>query len=112
MRAIQVSTLVNSRQLHADPCFTFRNHRKGKTDDIDALGQQAGRHLLGQICLVEHYRDDGMFAWLDVEACRGHLLAKVSAVFHEPLAQFTGAGQHAEYRDAGGHQRGRQAVRE
>ena len=67
-RALQMVRLVGGADLHADARLSLRDHRIGEADDVDALRQQVGRHLVGEVRVAQHDGDDRMLPGPDAES--------------------------------------------
>ena len=86
-RRVDILRRMRRRHLRADARLALRDHRIEEAGHIDAPLIELRRHLLGELGLAQHDRNDRMLAGQQVEARLGHAGPEPLHVGEQPFAQ-------------------------
>ena len=73
--------------LGTDSCFSLRNYRIGESYHINAFFHHTFCVLAGQTLVIEHYRNDGMYAGDDVKTSLSELLSVVCSGLFQMITE-------------------------
>src|SRR3546814_6872705 len=90
---------MRGRNLDTNTGLAFGYHREIKANYVNTFFQQTGCELLRQKGIVQHNGNDGVDAWLDIEAGSGHFFAEIERILFQLVPQTGGLAQQIEYGD-------------
>ena len=103
---------MGGAHLGADAGLALGDDGVEEADDVDAFVEQGAGELLGELCVVQHDRDNRMIAGTQVESGCVHAFPEVAGIGFDAIAQDVGSREDLEDLDAGGDQRRWQGIGE
>src|SRR3546814_4667942 len=90
---------MRGRNLDTNTGLAFGYHRVIKANYVNTFFQQTGCELLRQKGIVQHNGNDGVDAWLDIEAGSGHFFAEIERILFPLVPHNGGLAQTIAYVD-------------
>ena len=87
---IQVLPGVSGGNLSTNPILALGDHRVAESHNVDPFLEHPPRKFTGNLGIIEHHRNDGVFAGKQIKSQLLHLLPEIPGIFMDLVPQSSG----------------------